>query len=88
MISNLMLTFKGGYLDFSHPNKLENTYIIEIYMKRQYKSSSQLKIIKLKKENFFEGVPLKSYIASLVIFRFCNRNQKKHCRENQMTNDA
>ena len=31
--------FKGGYLDFSHLAKLENIYITEIYMKKQYKSS-------------------------------------------------
>ena len=38
-----------------------------------------LRIIKL--ENiFFDGVPLKGYVASYVIFRFCARNNRKsHC---------
>ena len=31
--------FKGGYLDFSHLTELKNIYIMEIYMKKQYKSS-------------------------------------------------
>ena len=48
-------------------------------MKKQYKSS----IIKnhkiTKKGGFFYGVPLKGYVASSVIFRFCARNQKTHC---------
>ena len=35
------MNFKGGCLDFSHLTELENIdlYIIEIYMKKQYKSS-------------------------------------------------
>ena len=33
-----------------------------------------------KKNFFFDIVPLKGYIASLVIFRFLARNQEKHCR--------
>ena len=44
-------------------------------MKKQYKSS----IIKnhkiTRKKN--HGVPLKGYVASKVIFRFCVRNKKK-----------
>ena len=28
---------KGGYLDFSHLTELENIYIPEIYMRKQYK---------------------------------------------------
>ena len=31
--------FKGGYLDFSHLTELENIFITEIYMRKQYKSS-------------------------------------------------
>ena len=26
----------------------------------------------------FDGLPLKGYVASKVIFRFCARNQKEH----------
>ena len=49
-------------------------------MEKQYTSSiiKNHKITK-KKKSFFDGVPLKSYVASSVIFRFCARNQKKHC---------
>ena len=32
--------FKGGYLDFPYLTELRNIYITEIYMKKQYKSSS------------------------------------------------
>ena len=28
---------------------------------------------------FFNGVPLRGFVASQVIFRFCARKQKKHC---------
>ena len=38
-------------------------------MKKQYKSSIT-KNHKMKKTNFY-GVPLKGYVASYVIFRFC-----------------
>ena len=31
------LEIKGGYLDFSHLTELENIYISEIYMRKQYK---------------------------------------------------
>ena len=69
---------RGGYLDFSHPTELKNISIAEIYMKKQYKSSiiKSHKIIKIK---VFHGVPLKGYVASKVIFRFCARNQKQNC---------
>ena len=33
------MDFYGDYLDFSHLTELENIYITEIYMKKQYKSS-------------------------------------------------
>ena len=29
---------KGGYLDFLHLAELKDTYITEMYMKKQYKS--------------------------------------------------
>ena len=38
-------------------------YIIEIYMKKQYKSS-RIKNHKITKENVFDGVSLKGYVAS------------------------
>ena len=46
-------------------------------MKKQY-TSSIIKNHKITKKSFFDGVPLKGYVASKVIFRFCTRNQKKH----------
>ena len=64
---------KGGFLDFSHLTESKNINITEIYMKTQYKLSIT-KNLKIKKI-FFDGVPLKSYAASKVIFRFCDRNQ-------------
>ena len=44
-------SFKGGYLNYSHLNKLKDIYITEIYMKKQYKSSiiKNHKIIRNKK---------------------------------------
>ena len=54
--------FKGGYLDFSHLTELQNIYITEIYMQKQYKLS-RIKNHKITKI-FFDGVPLKGYIAS------------------------
>ena len=48
-------------------------------MKKQYKSSIT-KNHKIKEKYMFYGVPLKGYVASLVILRFCARNKKKkHC---------
>ena len=50
-------------------------------MKKQYKSSI-IKNYKITKEDVFDGVPLKGYVTSLFIFRFCARNKikkKKHC---------
>ena len=29
--------FKGGLLDFSHLTEFKNTYITDMYMKKQYK---------------------------------------------------
>ena len=42
-------------------------------MKKQYKSS----ITKNHRITFFDGVPLKGYVTSSVIRRFCTRNKKK-----------
>ena len=55
--------FKGGYLDFSHLTELENIYISEIYMKKQCKSSITNNH-KIKQIKFFDGVPLRDYVAS------------------------
>ena len=52
--------FLGGYLDFSHLTALENIYMIEIYIKKQYKSSITKNHKIKKKDMIFEGVPLKS----------------------------
>ena len=45
-------------------------------MKKQYKSLIT-KNHKIKKKYIFDGIPLKRYVASLVIFRFCARKKKK-----------
>ena len=63
LFKNLLHNFKGGYLDFSHLTELKNIYITEIYMKKQYKSS-RIKNHKITKNIFFDGVPLKGYVAS------------------------
>ena len=59
----------------------------EIYLKKQYKSSI-IKNHKITQKKIFDGVPLKSYVASRVIFRFCARYQKKVFFEYQVTNEA
>ena len=49
--------------------------------KKRYKSS-RIKNHKITHKKKFDGVPLKGYVASLVIFRFGARNlkkKKKHC---------
>ena len=60
---DLSLTIKDGYLDFSHLTGLKNIYDTKIYMKKQYKLSIT-KNHEIKKYTFFDGVPLKGYIAS------------------------
>ena len=54
---------KVGYLDFSHLPNSKNTYITEIYMKKEYKSSI-IKNHEITNKNFFDGVSLKGYEAS------------------------
>ena len=58
-----MSLFKGGYLDFSHLTELKNIYITEIYVKKQYKLS-RIKNHNITRKTFFDGVPLKGYVAS------------------------
>ena len=41
----------GGHLDFSHLTELKTTYITEMYMKKQYKST--IKNHKIKKKRIF-----------------------------------
>ena len=48
--------FTSGYLDFSHLMGLKNTFITEIYMRKQYKSSIT-KNHKNKDKYIFDGVP-------------------------------
>ena len=48
-------------------------------MKKQYRSSVTKNHKIKKKKIFFDGVPLKGYIASKLFFRFFARNQTKHC---------
>ena len=43
---------------------MKNIYITEIYMKKQYKSSITKNHKITKKTQFFDGVPLKGYVAS------------------------
>ena len=57
-------------------------------MKKQYRPSVIKNHEITNKFFFFYGVPLKGYIASLVMFRFCARNKKKAMREYPVTNDA
>ena len=59
----LLVSVKGGYLEFCHLTELKNRYITEIYMKKQYKSS-RFKNHKVTNKQKFEGVPLKGYVAS------------------------
>ena len=47
-------------------------------MENQYKSL-RIKNRKIIQKIVFDGVPLKGYIASKVIFRFRTRNKKKYC---------
>ena len=52
-------------------------------MKKQYKSSI-IKNHEITNKKFLDGVPLKGYVASEVLFRFRARNRKKkHCRNIQ-----
>ena len=73
------IAFKGSYLDFSHPTKLQNLYITEIYKKKQYKSSIRYNH-KITKKNFFDGVPLKKLRSLLSYLR---QEKKKHCGDIQ-----
>ena len=57
------LTFKGGYLDFSHHPELENIYITEICMKREYKPST-INNHKISNKKKIDGVSLNDYVAS------------------------
>ena len=75
---NLHLFIKGGYLDFSHLTELKNIYITEIYMKKQCKSS-RIKNHKITRENFFDGVPLKGYIASKLFLELVPELKKRYC---------
>ena len=43
---------KGGHLDFSHLTELENVFITEVYMKKQYKPS-MIKNHKITKKKIF-----------------------------------
>ena len=56
--------------------------------KTKHCKSSITKNHKIKRKYSFDGVPLKGFVASLVIFRFCTRNKTKALWENQVTNDA
>ena len=47
-------------------------------MKIQYKSCI-IKNHKITKRKIFDGIPLKGYVASEVIFRFSTGNQKRNC---------
>ena len=62
-LTNQKFKVKGGYLDFSNLTELKNIFITEIYMKRQCQSSI-IKNHKTIKIRIFDGVPLKSYVAS------------------------
>ena len=53
---NLLLSIKGGYLDFSHLTELKNVCITEIY--------KIIKNHKITQKIVFDGVPIKDYVAS------------------------
>ena len=50
-----------------------------MYMKKQYKSSRNKNRKFKKKKKILMGIPLKGYVASLVIFRSGARNEKQYC---------
>ena len=62
------IVFKGGHLDFSHLTDLKYMYITEIYMKKKKTKkqckSSITKNHRFENKMFFDGVPLKGYVAS------------------------
>ena len=62
-LSSIYTYFKGGYLEFSHLTELENKYITEINMKKQYKLSI-MKNRKITHTKKIVGVPVKGYLAS------------------------
>ena len=53
-------------------------------MKKQYKSL----IIIITNKKIFDGVPLKDYVASEVIFRFRAKNKKSALWEYPVTNNT
>ena len=62
------MDLKGGHLDFSRLTEFKNLYMTKIYnnkkkKKKLYKSSI-VKNHKIAEKRFFDGVPLKGYVAS------------------------
>ena len=70
----LQTKFKGGF--FASHQIIKKIHITEIYMKKQYKSSI-IRLIELQNKTKFDDVPLKGYVASMVIFLFFDENEKK-----------
>ena len=56
--------FKGDYLDFSHLTKLNNIYISMNFIQKKKYISSITRNHTFKKKHFFDGIPLKGYVAS------------------------
>ena len=77
MVWNLFFIylFKGGYLDFSHLTEVKIINITGIYMKNNT-IHQELRMIRLHTHTQ-NGLPLKGYVASLVILRFGARNKEK-----------
>ena len=67
------------YIYFLIRRDVKNIYITEICMVNQY-NSSIIKNHKITNKDFFDGVPVKGYVASQVIFRddFALEVKNKH----------
>ena len=57
-------TLKGGYLDFSPLTEFKNYFMAEIYIKKKLYKSSIIRNHKIARILFYNGVPLKGYVAS------------------------
>ena len=84
VIDHRFFILKGGYLDFSHLTKLKN--IIEMYMKKQYRSSI-IKNHKIKKTFYFRWCSLKRLRSLLSYFQILHQLSNEAFWENQVTDD-
>ena len=68
------IAFNGGCLDFSHLSKLENIPLK--FTGKNNTNHQELRIINLQKKIFFDGVPLKKYVHSLLFLDFAPEIKK------------